>query len=134
MGLAALPSVALWMAISPRIGPTCAFALACLVEAAGVALSVLWVATPGLVLASIGLGTTFLAITALGFVVVRGLVAGDQRPAMAIMTAAFGIGPSFAGVLVDTTGDFRAATLTASAALLTAAALTFTLNWDPANG
>jgi MFS family permease len=127
VGLAAAPSVALWVAIGQRIGNEAAYALANLIEAIGVALSVLDASLAGLVLAALLLGGTMMGITALGLIEVRQLSRGDPRRSLALMTAAFGlgqmIGPSFAGYAYHFTGSFFAPTLAATAALVIAAAL-----------
>ena len=127
VGLAAVPSVALWAWIGRRWGNDRGFALACLVEAVGVAISVL-VADPAVVLVAAALlGGTFMGITALGLIHARALAAGDPRRLLALMTAAFGlgqmIGPTFAGVVHDLGGGFTAPSLAAAAALVVAAGL-----------
>jgi predicted MFS family arabinose efflux permease len=126
-GLSAVPSVALWMRIAARLGPLGAFAVAALVEAAGVAASVMWVSTPGILIAVLCLGGTFMGLTALGLISARTLSAGDPRSNLALMTAAFGggqlVGPAFAGALFDRLGSFGAPTLIAAGALVVAAAL-----------
>lgn len=127
VGLAAIPSVAIWSAVGRRFGAAMGYALACLVEAAGVLASVLWVATPGTVLAAILLGGTFVGITVLGFVVVRRLATGDLARTIALMTAAFGlgqiVGPILAGWMHDMTGSFLLPSIAAAAALTVGAAL-----------
>ena len=127
LGLSAMPSVALWMGLGARFGVLPAFAAACLVEAAGVAASVLWISTPGILIAVISLGGTFVGITALGLIAARRLSAGDPRPNIAFMTASFGagqmVGPTFAGFLFDRLGSFTAPSLAATGALVLAAAL-----------
>ncbi|MDH3672143.1 MAG: YbfB/YjiJ family MFS transporter [Gammaproteobacteria bacterium] len=127
VGLTAAPSVALWTWASGRIGIGWAFALACCIEAVGVAASVLWPATPGVLLAATLLGGTFMGITALGLVGARRVTERDARRTLAIMTVAFGIGqivgPTFAGVVRDATGSFLVPSLTAAGALLVAAML-----------
>ena len=127
LGLSAVPSVALWMAIGFRFGVLPAFAAACLVEAAGIAASVLWVSAPGILLAVISLGGTFVGITALGLIAARRLSSGDPRPSIALMTASFGAGqvagPAFAGFLFDRLGSFAVPSLAAAGALILAAAL-----------
>ena len=126
-GLSAVPSVALWMAIGARFGVLPAFATACLIEAAGVTASVLWVSAPGILLAVISLGGTFVGITALGLIAARRLSAGDPRPNIALMTASFGagqvVGPVFAGFLFDLLASFTVASLAAAGALILAAVL-----------
>lgn len=129
VGLAAIPSVGLWSWVGARLGNGRAFALACFVEALGVAMSVL--ATSGLAVMVAGalLGGTIMGITALGLVHARALSRGDPRRTMALMTAAFGlgqmIGPGFAGIVHDIAGGFTAPSLMAAAALLVAAGLVY---------
>lgn len=121
VGLAGAPSVALWMAIGRRIGMLQAFALASLLEAAGVTASVLLVTIPGLIFSAVLLGGTFMGITALGFVAARQFTTGDQRASIAIMTAGFSvgqiIGPAFAGFVFERTGSFVLPSLAAATAL-----------------
>jgi predicted MFS family arabinose efflux permease len=128
VGLAAIPSVGAWAAIGRRTGVLRAFAIACLVEAAGVAASVVWVSVPGLFVAAVFLGGTFMGITALGLIAARGLSAGDPRRVLGLMTAAFGlgqiIGPVVAGYGFDLTGSFFLPSMLAAAGLCVAAALT----------
>ena len=127
VGLAAVPSVALWAWVGRRWGNDRGFALACLVEAVGVAISVLIADPAAVLLAAALLGGTFMGITALGLIHARGLAAGDPRRLLALMTAAFGlgqmIGPTFAGVVHDLGGGFTAPSLAAAAALVVAAGL-----------
>jgi MFS family permease len=127
VGLAAIPSVALWSAVGRRIGTGYGYALACLVEAVGVLASVLWITPTGAVLAATLLGGTFVGITVLGFVAVRKLVTGNVARMLALMTAAFGlgqiIGPIFAGWVHDLTGTFLLPSVAAAAALVLAALL-----------
>lgn len=127
VGLAAAPSLVLWTLIAERIGPLAAFAIACIAEAVGVALSVLWITPAGILLASALLGGTFVGITALGLVAAKQMVIGDPRPILAQMTAAFGfgqiIGPALAGYFFDLSGSFLWSSLMATAALFLAALL-----------
>lgn len=136
VGLAAAPSVILWSKIGARIGIPQAFAVACLVEAVGVAASVLWLSAAGVILAGILLGGTFMGITALGLIEGRRLAPGDPRRILALMTAAFGlgqiVGPTFAGVLFDMTGSFLLPSVMAAGALLVAALLVGWANARPA--
>lgn len=134
-GLAAIPSIALWTWVGRRWGNDRGFALACLVEAVGVAMSV--VTTNALVVA-IGaalLGGTFMGITALGFIFARDLTSGDPRRSLALMTAAFGlgqmIGPTFAGVTYRFGESFLLSSLVATLALLVAAGLVFNIRERP---
>ena len=127
VGLAAIPSVALWTAAGRRIGNRKAFALACLVEAAGVALSVLGSGPLAVAAAAALLGGTFMGITALGLVQARAVALADPQRAIALMTAAFGlgqvIGPGVAGAMYDATGSLTAPSLIASGTLVAAAVL-----------
>lgn len=127
VGLAAVPSVAFWNRAAAAIGLPAAFAIACLVEAIGVALSVLWDAPAAVLIAAVLLGGTMMGITALGLVGARRLGARDPRRWLALATAAFGLGqilgPSFAGFVHDMTGSFRLPSLAAAAALAVAALL-----------
>ena len=128
VGLAAIPSVALWTWIGRRIGNPASFALACLVEAVGVAITVA-VAHPTAVVAGAALlGGTFMGLTALGLIMGRGLAAGDPRRMLAVLTASFGlgqmIGPAFAGYMSEITGSYAAPSYAAATLLVVAAALT----------
>jgi predicted MFS family arabinose efflux permease len=126
-GFAAAPSVALWTRIARSLGASGAFALACLVEAVGVAASVVWQTEPGIILSAVLVGGTFMGLTALGLIQARTLVAGDPRRVLAYMTGAFGtgqiIGPALAGVLSDRLGSFTVPSIAAVVALIVAALL-----------
>ena len=121
VGLAAIPSVAVWAFLGRRFGVIRAFAAACVVEAVGVVASVLWISVSGVLVAAVFLGGTFMGITALGLMAARGLSGAHPRRALAIMTAAFGlgqvIGPIVAGYGFDLTGSFVWPSLLAAAAL-----------------
>src|SRR6266478_3865187 len=109
VGLAAIPSVAIWAWVGRRIGNGRGFAIACVATAA------------------VLLGGTFVGITATGLVNARELSTADPRRSLALMTAIFGvgqmIGPTFAGFVHDLSGNFRLPSLAAAAALVIAAAL-----------
>jgi predicted MFS family arabinose efflux permease len=128
VGLAGIPSVAVWGWVARRIGNGRAFAVACLVEGVGVALSVLGSGAAAVLFAAALLGGTIMGITALGLVHARSLSTGDPRRSIALMTAAFGlgqmIGPSFAGFAYGIGQSFTLPTLVAAGALLIAFALT----------
>jgi len=127
VGVGAAPSVVLWGALGRRIGILPAFAVASLVEAAGVAASVLWLQTMGVVIAALFLGGTFMGLTALGLIGARETGTGDPRGRIALMTASFSVGqilgPSFAGFAYDATGSLAMPSLIAVAALVVAAVL-----------
>ncbi|WP_209011523.1 YbfB/YjiJ family MFS transporter [Roseibium aggregatum] len=127
VGLSAAPSIYVWNRLSGRYGPTRAFAAACLAEAVGVGLSVT-ADTPALIIVAAALvGGTFVAISALGLIEARRLTTGDPRQALGIMTASFGlgqvVGPWFAGLLHEMTGDFQAPSFAAAISLVVAAGL-----------
>jgi predicted MFS family arabinose efflux permease len=125
VGLTAAPSVALWAKLASRFGIPRSFGVACVVEAIGVAASVVWPSIPGILLAAALLGGTFVGLTALGLAGARQLVPANPRPMLAQMTAAFGlgqiIGPGLAGYLFDRTGGFALPSLLAAGALFVAA-------------
>jgi predicted MFS family arabinose efflux permease len=126
-GLAAAPSVALWTRIATSLGTSRAFALACFVEAIGVAATVIWQTETGIFLSAVLVGGTFMGLTALGLMRARTLAAADTRRVLAYMTGAFGtgqiIGPAFAGVLSDRFGSFTLPSVAAVIALIVAAFL-----------
>lgn len=128
VGLAAVPSVAFWTWVARSLGNARGFAFACLTQSVGVALSVLGSGGLAVLLAAALLGGTIMGITALGLVYARTLSSGDPRRAMALMTAAFGlgqmIGPGFAGYAYGFGNSFLLPSLVASAALLIAFLLT----------
>jgi predicted MFS family arabinose efflux permease len=127
LGLAAIPSVALWVAAARRFGAMQAFAAAAIVEAAGVFASVAWPTITGLFVASALLGATFMGLTALGLIAARDLAPGNPRRWVAILTSAFGlgqiVGPIVAGYGFDLTGSFFLPSMTAVAALVVSAVL-----------
>jgi len=128
VGLAAAPSVALWNRAAGRIGSDRAFAAACLVQAIGVAMSVLAANAFAVLVAAALLGSTLMGLTALGLVHARVLSRGDPRRVMALMTASFGlgqmVGPTFAGLTYRFGDSFFLSSLVAAAGLVMAAALT----------
>ncbi len=132
-GLAAIPSVTIWVWLGGRIGIMNAYAAACAIEAMGVAASVEWVTIPGVCFSALLLGGTFMGITTLGFLAARILSAGNPHQAFGRMTASFGVGqmvgPMLAGFLSEGLGDFRIASLIAAGALIAAAALAVRTSW-----
>jgi predicted MFS family arabinose efflux permease len=127
VGLSAAPSIYIWNRLSGAYGPPRTFAAACLAEAIGVGLSVT-AGTPIMIIVAAALvGGTFVAISALGLIEARRLTTGDPRQALGIMTASFGlgqvVGPWFAGLLHELTGDFQAASFAAAISLVVAALL-----------
>lgn len=125
VGVTAAPSIALWTRFAARVGLGPAFALACLIEAAGVALSAL---APGAALVAAALfGGTFMGCTALGLAAARQSAGGDPRRILGVMTTAMSlgqlIGPTLAGLLRERFGSWLAPSLGAAAALVAAAGL-----------
>ena len=127
VGLAGAASIPFWSAVSRRLGDVPTYALACLTEAAGVALSVVYPSPAAIVLSAIFVGGTFMAITGVGLQIGRSLAPGAPQRIQAAMTAAFGIGqvfgPLIAGHLRETSGSFLVSSLAAAAALVVGAAL-----------
>jgi predicted MFS family arabinose efflux permease len=126
-GIAAVPSVSLWQWLGHRIGLTQAYAVACIVEAAGVAASVDWETAAGACAAAVLLGGTFMGLTALGLMSGRALAGDRPQRVISMMTVSFSsgqmVGPAVAGFLAENTGGLRLASLLAAAALVFAALL-----------
>lgn len=126
-GLSAAPSVALWTGLGRRWGILRTFAIASIVEAAGVAASALWLHAASVVVAALLVGGTFMGLTALGLIAARETANGDPRGHIALMTASFSagqiLGPAFAGFVYDATGSLAMPSLVAVAALMVAALL-----------
>ena len=127
LGLAAIPSVAFWVAVGRRCGVVGAFAIACLAEAVGVYASVTWPGLEGLLAASVLVGGTFMGLTALGLIAANDLAPTDGRRWFGILTSAFGlgqiVGPIVAGYGFDLTGSFFLPSMLAVAALCLGALL-----------
>jgi len=125
-GLCAVPSVAMWAGLGQRWGVLRVYAVACGVEAAGVAASALWLHPASFVISAVFVGGTFIGLTALGLVATRSS-GGDPRGRIALMTASFSfgqiLGPAFAGHVYDATGSLATPLLVAVAALALAAIL-----------
>lgn len=126
VGLTAVPSVPAWLWLAERIGAMAALALACLLEAAGVAASVAH-DNAALCAAAVLLGGTYMGITALGLMRGRELAGSRAHQVLGLMTASFAvgqaIGPAVAGTLADRYGGYRIPSLMAAAVLVAAAGL-----------
>jgi len=143
VGLAAIPSVALWAWIGRRLGNQTSIALACIVEAVGVAATVLFDSAAAVLAGGALLGGTFMGITAVGMTTARELAlssseGGDPRRLLGLIVAAFGagqmIGPAYGGYVAEITGSFTIPSLTASAALVLAAGLAMLVRVDFVSG
>lgn len=121
-GIAAAISVAVGQPIAARFGPLRLFTVGCLVEAVGVAASVLLPSPAGPLIGGGILGGTFVLITAYGLQAGRLHAPASGRRVFASMTAIFGIGqivgPVFAGWLSASTGSYTAASLVAAFTLV----------------
>lgn len=128
-GVSAALSVWLWGPLLRQVGPFAVVALGMLVQAMGVAASVVLPPPVGPLLGGVLLGLTFIVITAAGFQAGRAILPQSPRRVMAVMTAAFGIGqiigPLVGGYLANITGNFTIATLAAAASLVVGAAFAF---------
>lgn len=126
-GLVAAPSVACWMPAVRRLGPVGVFSVGCLLQALGVAISVLLPLPWGPPIGGVLLGATFVMVTAFGLQAGRQLASDSPRRALGLMTAAFGtgqiLGPVVAGYLADWTGNYTWASLAAAAGLLASSAI-----------
>ncbi len=129
VGLAAGVSLWFWGKVAAKIGNARAFAIACVVEGAGVLLTVLSSAPLAFFVTALLFGGTFVGITGVGLVEARRLSRANPRRSFGLMTAAFGlgqaIGPTVAGLGADLTGSFALPSLAAVAALALSAMLTF---------
>ncbi len=125
-GLTAVPSLFVWQRVARRSNVYAAYAIACLVEAVGVAASVAVTGRIGPLAGGILLGATFMAPTALGIQAARQLAPLSTRRVFAIMTAAFGlgqiIGPIVAGILAEWSGSFFVPSMLAAGVLVLSAA------------
>ncbi|SDP16220.1 Predicted arabinose efflux permease, MFS family [Phyllobacterium sp. OV277] len=128
-GVTAAFSVWLWTPVLRRVGPFIVVALGMLVQAVGVAASVLLPLPVGPILGGVLLGLTFIVLTAAGFQAGRALLPQSPRRVMAVMTAAFGIGqiigPLVGGYLATITGNFTTATLAAAVSLVIGAVFAY---------
>ena len=138
VGLSAIPSVAVWVWVGRRLGNPTSMALACVLEAAGVAATVLFDSTAAVLMGGALLGGTFMGITALGMTTARELAiredGGDPRRMLGLIVAAFGtgqmIGPAYGGYIANITGGYTVPSLTASFALVLAAGLALLVKVD----
>jgi predicted MFS family arabinose efflux permease len=123
VGLAVIPSTALWSAVGGRLGYAAALAAAYGLQACGIILPVLGGAVAAFA-SAILFGGTFAGITALTLTIAARLAPHRPAALVGMLTAAFGVGqvlgPVLAGIVAGGTGSF-VPTLAAAAALVSIA-------------
>ncbi len=126
-GLAAVPSAALWGALSRRLGPRWALAAAMATQAAGMALPALSDGAAAAVLGALCFGGTFIGIVTVTMELARRLAPEAAVRAIGSLTAVYGVGqavgPYLAGRLSSAVGSPAPAVLAASAAVALGALL-----------
>jgi predicted MFS family arabinose efflux permease len=128
VGLAGAPSNWLWAKAALRVGVYPAIVAGYVLEAIGVLLVAFGQGPATLLLGAALLGSTLMAITALGLSAARELAPQQPERTIARMTVAFSVGqivgPALGGWLAERTGSFASPSWMAAAALLAGAALT----------
>ncbi|HTD34485.1 MAG TPA: YbfB/YjiJ family MFS transporter [Candidatus Elarobacter sp.] len=127
VGLLAVPSAALWSAAAHRIGLASALCLAFVAQALALLIPSFAGGLVGALAVAIGIGGTFIAISALSLNLGRSYWPERSDAAAGVLTALYGAG-QIAGPLVAThiavrTGSFRAALPVAAVSLLVPTAL-----------
>jgi predicted MFS family arabinose efflux permease len=126
-GLTASVALFAWKPLVRPLGIGRVYVAALLVEAVGVLATVLLPRSVAPLIGGALFGGTFLAITAYGLQIGRKLSPASPRRALAMMTAAFGVGqivgPIVAGWIAERTGSFTMPTHMAAVALVVCAAL-----------
>jgi predicted MFS family arabinose efflux permease len=126
-GASAAFSVLLWKPAERRFGIFSAYLLTLLVEAVGVAATVVLPFPSSALIGGFLLGATFIVVTAYGLQLGRVLAVESPRRVLALMTAAFGvgqiIGPLAAGALAAHSGAYVLPSLLAAGVLLLSAGI-----------
>ncbi len=127
VGVAAVPSVVPWSALAARAGRERAFIAAGVAQGAALLVPFAVPAIVGVPLLAIGLGGTFIGMTALGTSLGRAYWSGTGNAAVGILTVLYGIG-QVVGPLVATqvalrTGSYRGSLAIAAAAILASTAV-----------
>jgi len=122
VGLIAVPSAALWTAAARRIGVAAALTLALAAQALALLIPSAAGGFTGALAVAIGIGGTFIAISALALTLGRTYWPARSNAAAGVLTALYGVGqiagPLFATHVAVRTGSYRAALPLAAAALL----------------
>jgi MFS family permease len=125
VGVAALPSMPIWTAVTRRFGNRNAIALCYAIEGVTALTPLFGSSLAGAAVAAIGLGFCFMAVTGMALGYARSLDASRATRTIGILTAAFGlgqiVGPVAAAYLAEGFG-FAWPSLLAFAALMAAAA------------
>ncbi|MDO9414890.1 YbfB/YjiJ family MFS transporter [Pararhizobium sp.] len=133
-GISAAVSVHLWNRAVPRFGLLWIYIAGLLIEALGVFSTVVLPLPAAPLIGGVLLGATFIMITAYGLQIGRMIAPNSPRRALALMTAAFGVGqiagPAVAGWLAGRTGSFTLPTLLAALALIFCALAAFAVRRD----
>lgn len=121
-GITAAVSLFLWQPFANRFGLVRSY-LACLVLEAGGVLASVWLPPViGTLSGGLLLGLTFMTVTSHGLQIARSLAPESPRRALALMTAAFGVGqifgPLVAGWATQWSGSFTLASVLAAFVLL----------------
>lgn len=110
VGVAGIPSIALWQQFADRFGIMKALRWAYVGLIIGVMCAGLAKSVPMVIVGALLLGGTFMAITSMGLQAARTLAGAHAGLAMGWMTAAFGLGqwlgPAVSGRIAQSSGDF----------------------------
>lgn len=127
VGLLAVPSATLWSAAAHRIGVATALALAFIVQGLALLIPSFAGGFTGALAVAVGIGATFIAISALAMNLGRAYWPTPSDAAAGLLTALYGagqiVGPLVATHIAVRTGTYRAALPLAAIALLLPTAL-----------
>ena len=127
VGLSSIPSAAVMTLLTNKFSSTSVLAIACLILAVGVGISVLSKSILIFPISAIFLGGTFVGITAVGLMEASRIAVNCMRQAFGYMTASFGLGqmlgPYIAGEFYSFTNSFNPVSALASILLIIAATL-----------